>query len=213
MLIFKFILIFIKKCYIFVPNATIMIHQEFINVLKTLAPFTEKDLSAASRFFNVEEIKKNDYFLKEEQVTGKIGFVVSGIFRCFHNIRNKEITTEFLFPGSIAAGMLSFLSNEPQRENIIALENTLLTTITREDLFKLYARSWKWQQMGRILAEYNYMRIEKRSICLQTLNARDRLDKLREEMPELFDKRRVPLQYIASYLGMSAETYSRIRAK
>ena len=194
-------------------SATIMIHQEFVIVLKTLAPFTDKELSAAARFFNMEEIKKNEYFLKEEQVTGKIGFVVSGLFRCFHNIRNKEITTEFLLPGSIAAGMLSFLSNEPQRENIIALEKTLLTTITREDLFKLYARSWKWQQMGRILAEYNYIRIEKRSICLQTLNARDRLDKLKLEMPELFDKRRVPLQYIASYLGMSPETYSRIRAK
>ena len=194
-------------------SATIMIHQEFVILLKTLAPFTDKELSAAARFFNAEEIKKNEYFLKEEQVTGKIGFVVSGIFRCFHNIRNKEITTEFLLPGSIAAGMLSFLSNEPQRENIIALENTLLTTITREDLFKLYARSWKWQQMGRILVEYNYIRIEKRSICLQTLNARDRLDKLKLEMPELFDKRRVPLQYIASYLGMSPETYSRIRAK
>jgi len=190
-----------------------MIHQEFVNVLKTLAPFTEKEISAATKFFKAEEIKKNEYFLKEEQVTGKIGFVVSGLFRCFHNIRNKEITTEFLLPGSIAAGMLSFLSNEPQRENIIALEKTLLTTITREDLFKLYAKSWKWQQMGRILVEYNYIRIEKRSICLQTLNARDRLDKLRVEMPELFDKRRVPLQYIASYLGMSPETYSRIRAK
>ena len=190
-----------------------MIHQEFVILLKTLAPFTDKELSAAARFFNAEEVKKNEYFLKEEQVTGKIGFVVSGIFRCFHNIRNKEITTEFLLPGSIAAGMLSFLSNEPQRENIIALEKTLLTTITREDLFKLYARSWKWQQMGRILVEYNYIRIEKRSICLQTLNARDRLDKLKLEMPELFDKRRVPLQYIASYLGMSPETYSRIRAK
>lgn len=205
-------MIFIKKCYIFVQNATIMIHKEFVNVLKTLAPFTEKELSTAGRFFSVEEIKKNEYFLKEEQLTGKIGFVVSGLFRCYHNIKNKEITTEFLLPGSIAAGMLSFLSDEPQRENIIALKNTLLTTITREDLFKLYAKSWKWQQMGRILAEYNYIRIEKRSICLQTLNARERLDELRKEMPELFNKR-VPLQYIASYLGMSPETYSRIRTK
>jgi CRP-like cAMP-binding protein len=188
-----------------------MIHEKFLKLLIKLAPFTDKELAAADPFFENIKLKKNEMFLKEKQTSGKIGFIVNGLLRCFYNIKNKEITTEFLLPGSIAAGMLSFLANEPQRENIIALEKTEMVTISKEDLFKLYDHSWKWQQTGRILTEMNYIRIEKRSICLQTLTARERYDELLKEMPGLID--RVPLQYIASYLGMSPETFSRIRSK
>lgn len=188
-----------------------MIHDNFKKLLKKVAPFSDKELAAADKYFEVVNIKKNVHFLLEGQTSGKIGFVVSGIFRCYYNIKNKEITTEFLLPGSIAAGMLSFLADEPQRENIVALKNSEVITISKEDLFKLYAKSWKWQQAGRILTEFNYIRIEKRSVCLQTLNARERFDKFLEEMPGMINM--IPLQYIASYLGMSPETFSRIRSK
>ena len=63
-----------------------------------------------------------------------MGFVIDGLFRCYYNIKNKQITTEFLLPNSIVAGMLSFLSNKPQRENIVALENSKIVTISKEDL-------------------------------------------------------------------------------
>ena len=107
--------------------------------------------------------------------------------------------------------MLSFLYDGPQRENIVALENSKILAISREDLFKLYDHNWKWQQAGRVLTELNFVRVEKRGICLQTLNARERYEELLKEMPGLIE--RVPLQYIASYLGMSPETFSRIRSK
>lgn len=201
----------IKKGYIFVANATIMIHKSFVKLLKKVAPFTEKELATADKYFEIVKVRKNVHYLREGQTNGKIGFVIDGIFRCYYNIKNKEITTEFLLPGSIVAGMLSFITEEPQRENIVALENSELVTISRENLFKLYEKNWKWQQAGRVLTEMNYVRIEKRSVCLQTLNARERFEKLLEAMPDLID--RVPLQYIASYLGMSAETFSRIRSK
>jgi CRP-like cAMP-binding protein len=188
-----------------------MIHKNFSKLLKKVAPFSDKELAAADPFFEVTKVKKNEHYLREGQTNGKIGFVIDGIFRCYYNIKNKEITTEFLLPGSIVAGMLSFLTNEPQKENIVALESSQLIAITREDLFKLYNKNWKWQQAGRILTEMNFIRIEKRSICLQTLTAKERYEELLKEMPGLID--RVPLQYIASYLGMSPETFSRIRSK
>ena len=138
-------------------------------------------------------------------------FVIEGLFRCYYIIKGKEITTEFLLPNSIVAGMLSFLANEPQRENIVALEKSKIVAISRDNLFKLYEKDWKWQQAGRILTELNFIRVEKRGICLQTLNARERYEEFLEKMPGLIN--RIPLQYIASYLGMSPETFSRIRSK
>jgi CRP-like cAMP-binding protein len=204
-------LIYIKEFSIFVANATIMIHENFKKLLKSLSPFTDKELDNASSLFEVKEVKKNIHYLREGETSGDIGFVIEGLFRCYYIIKGKEITTEFLLPNSIVAGMLSFLAGEPQRENIIALENSKLITISRDNLFRLYENDWKWQQAGRILTELNFIRVEKRGICLQTLNARERYAELLKEMPGLID--RVPLQYIASYLGMSPETFSRIRSK
>lgn len=204
-------MIYIKKKYIFVENATIMIHKSFVKLLKKTAPFTNEELAIAEPYFEVATVKKNQHYLREGETSAKIGFVIDGLFRCYYNIKNKQITTEFLLPNSIVAGMLSFLSNKPQRENIVALENSKIVTISKEDLFKLYEKDWKWQQAGRVLTEINFLRIEKRSICLQTLNARERYAELLKEMPEIIE--RVPLQYIASYLGMSPETFSRIRSK
>ena len=188
-----------------------MIHKDFTDLLKSLAPFTEQELKDADGFFKIEEIKKNDFILEAGHVTGKIGYVVSGILRTYYVVGEREITTDFLIPGSIAAGMLSFLSDEPQNAYIVALEDALLTTITKENLFELYHENWKWQQVGRLLMEFNYMRIEDRSICLQTLTARGRYEHLLKRMPGLIEH--VPLQYIASYLGMKPETFSRIRNK
>ena len=188
-----------------------MIHESFKKLLKKLAPFTNKELATADPYFDIKEFKKNIHYLKEGETSGDIGFVIEGLFRCYYNIKGKEITTEFLLPKSIVAGMLSFLSNEPQRENIVALENSKVLTVSRDNLFKLYQKDWKWQQAGRILTELNYIRVEKRGICLQTLNTRERYEEFLERMPGLID--RVPLQYIASYLGMSPETFSRIRSK
>ncbi len=188
-----------------------MIHPDFIKLLKKLAPFSEEEMESAGSFFDIEEVKKNEYFLRAGHESGKIGFVVSGILRTFYVVDRREITTDFLLPGSIAAGMLSFLSDEPQNANIIALEDTVLTTITKENLADLYSEHWKWQQVGRLLIEHNYVKIGDRSICLQTLTARGRYEDLMRKMPGLVDQ--VPLQYIASYLGMSPETFSRIRSK
>ena len=188
-----------------------MIHENFIELLKTLAPFTEKELKDVDGYFEIEETIKNEYILKAGHDTGKIGFVVSGILRTYYVVGEREITTDFLMPGSIAAGMLSFLSDEPQNAYIVALEDALLTTITKKNLSELYHENWKWQQVGRLLMEFNYIRIKDRSICLQTLTARGRYEHLLKRSPGIID--RVHLQYIASYLGMKPETFSRIRNK
>lgn len=188
-----------------------MIHPNFVKLLKKVAPFTDKELEKASSYFEIIEVKKNEHYLREGQTNGKIGFLLKGLFRSYYIIKNKEITTKILLPNSIIAGMLSFLADEPQRENIVALEKSQLITISREHLFKLYEKNWKWQQAGRILTEMYYIKIEKRSVCLQILTTRERYDELLKDMPGITD--RVPLQYIASYLGMSPETFSRIRTK
>ncbi|UBM61099.1 Crp/Fnr family transcriptional regulator [Candidatus Sulfidibacterium hydrothermale] len=182
---------------------------EMAKLLKSAAPFTNQELEDAFRLFREETIRKNGFISKEGLICDRLAFIRSGLMRSFFNIKGKETTTYFLGPGSIAVAMSSFIEMKPAFENIQAIEDSQVYILSKEDLESLYRKSWKWQQTGRVIMEQYYVIMEKRSIALQTLSAKERYDELMKEHPGLLLK--VPLHYVASYLGISPETLSRIR--
>jgi len=179
------------------------------NLFLTLAPFNEQEMKDAAPFFTAESCEKGTYFSRAGKVSDKIGFVVKGLLRSFYDIKGKETTTFFQVPGSVAAALLSFLQEKPAIENIQALENSELIVISRNDLMHLYQENWKWQQVGRILIENYYVRMEQRLISMQSRTAQERYEQFCSDFPHLIQS--VPQYYIASFLGMSPETLSRIR--
>jgi len=166
-------------------------------------------LGKALPFFYYDSIPKNGYFSKEGRISDRVGFVITGIMRSFFHVEGKEISTFFLFPGNISVALLSFLEQRPAIENIQAMEDTELLVIKRKDLYNLYHENWKWQQVGRVLIERYYVQMERRAIMLQANEAKDRYRAMVKDFPELLQN--VPLHYLASYLGVSPETLSRIR--
>jgi CRP-like cAMP-binding protein len=179
------------------------------NLFKSLAPFNEDDLEIALPFFKLDTFQKNEYFSKAGRISDRIGFVNSGLLRSFYTIKGKETTTFFQRPGTLATALPSFLQMKPALENIQALETSELIVIDRKDLLKLYDENWKWQQVGRVITEQYYIIMEKRLIALQSQSAQERYENFLLEYSDLL--KTVPLYYIASFLGISPETLSRIR--
>src|SRR6185503_18854812 len=107
------------------------------------------------------------------------------------------------------ADFSSFLTRKPARENIHALEDCELALISQKDLEKLYSESFAFQKLGRLIAEYNYVLAVERIYSLQHESALERYNHLLEIYPNLIN--RVPHHYIASYLGITPESLSRIR--
>ena len=194
--------------YIWIQNGNTMF-TEMVRLLKSVAPFTNEELEEASKLFRVELLRKNAFISKEGLICDRMAFIRTGLMRSFYNIKGKDTTTYFLGPGSIAVAMSSFIEMKPAFENIQALEDSEVLILSKEKLESLYRKSWKWQQTGRVIIEQYYVIMEKRSIALQTLSAKERYDALMQEHPGLLLK--VPLHYVASYLGISPETLSRIR--
>ncbi len=176
---------------------------------KSLAPFNDTELDNALELFEQISIKKNNYFNKAGLISEKIGFVNEGLLRSFFIINNRELTTFFQLPGSIAVSLMSFLQRTPAIENIQAIEDSQLIVIRRKDLYDLYMNNWKWQQVGRVLIEKYYIKMEMRSISLQNQSAKERYHDFLTEYPEVIKK--APQNQIASFLGITPETLSRIR--
>lgn len=184
-------------------------NETFKNLIQDLAPFTDEELIEAMPFFEEVKLKKNEYFLKAGHYSDRIGFVTKGFVRSFCNIKDKETTTFFAVPGSVIFDMHSYTLKRTSVESIQAFLDTEIITIKRKDLDFLYKGNWKWQQVGRLMGEHYFVESEDRTSALQSKSAQELYDQFIADFPDIV--KIVPLIHIASYLGITPETLSRIR--
>ena len=126
-------------------------------------------------------------------------------------MEDRAICKEFIFENGLVGSFAGFFAQQPSSLYIEALEDTQLIELYYEDVLWLYDNFPAWQKLGRIIAQDQFIRAEKREASLLKDLPEVRFHSLIAEHPKIF--KRVPLQYIASYLGITRETLSRYRAK
>ena len=186
-------------------------NETFLNFLSGFHSLSETDVELPLSICTEASYAKGDHFVREGTVCSKLGFLISGISRVYHLANNKEYTSYFNFTqrNRLVSSFESFLTKRPSKESIHFLEDATLILINREDFYGLYDKSPAFQEMGRKLAEYNYILAIERIYSLQHDTAQMRYEKLLNIYPDLVN--RVPHHYIASYLGITPESLSRVR--
>lgn len=190
----------------------IEIHDDFKQVLNSY--FTDidaDDLKTIVSFFQPEILKKNDIFLQAGKKSTKLSFIKSGLLRVFSETEKKEITQWISTPGYFVTDLSSFMTDIPARWDIQALTDTELYTIHKADYEKLQDKIPQWHILEKNFIVHCFTTIETRVYSHLSMNAEERYLSFFNENPQLFNQ--VPLQYIASMLGMTSETFSRIRNK
>jgi CRP-like cAMP-binding protein len=156
-------------------------------------------------------LNKNEYLVKEGNVCRHLYFLQHGALRGFYNLDGKEITHWFAFEQDFVTSFHSFITRQPAIENIQLLEGSVLWSITKEKLTRLLNEYHEIERLLRIAYEKYYIRLEERYVNAQFKTATERYQKLLIQSPHIIE--RVPLGAIASYLGISQETLSRIRSR
>ena len=158
-------------------------------------------------------ITKKSVFIKVNQIENHISFIESGIVRLFIPKDNpeKEITFGFSFENQFVSAYDSFLTQSPSNYQLQALTETTVLSISYKDLQSVYKSTQIGNLIGRLTAEDLFLIKSKREQNLLNLNAEQRYLKLFKERPELLKS--VPLKYISSYIGITAQALSRIRKR
>lgn len=154
---------------------------------------------------------KGDYFIREGQYNNFVGFIVKGCLMCSFNKDGKEYIEEFSFENEFITDYRSLLTDTPSDKNIICLEDSELLVIQYSEMQEMYKLKPIYERVGRLVAESLFMNWQEKAKSFLLDDAEERYLKLIEQKPTLVQ--RVPQYLIASYLGVSPETLSRIRKK
>jgi len=138
-------------------------------------------------------------------------FLQQGCLRGFYNLEGKEITHWFGFENDFVTSFHSFTTQQPAIENIQLMEGAVLWAISKDTLTRLLNEYRDIERLVRIAYEKYYIRLEERFVNAQFRTATERYEALLLRAPHIVE--RVSLGYIASYLGISQETLSRIRSR
>ncbi len=187
-------------------------YLQFSQFLRKITDVPNDEIEKAVGIFRPMQLKKGSFFVMAGEVPDRVGFLASGILRFFYiNEDGKEFTKSFCAENNVVAALSALLLNEPARYFIQALENSSLLVAPYTAYQELIAGHRCWQILDHKFTQALFIRKEKREGELLLDDAETRYLSFLAEYPEL--NKRLKQHYIASYLGITPVTLSRIRSK
>jgi|SRR5215831_9180318 len=155
------------------------------------------------------KVKKDNYLLKEGIICKDIWFIVKGYCRSFYLHDGREINTAFNFENSYVTDIKSLRLELPAESSIVAAEDGLLYKFTKQKMLDIYKESKEIVEFGKKLIEQLLINEQENTNLFRLYSAEERYTYLLRNNPAIIQ--RVPLNQLASYLGMARETLSRMR--
>jgi CRP-like cAMP-binding protein len=181
----------------------------FQKYLKDNFDFSEKEWDLIKDFAEPATLRKQEYFLQNGRVCHKLAFIEKGILRFCMDRDGEDITCYFIYENGFAGDPDSFFSHEPSNKTLQALTDCELMCISRTDLENILIACPRFKNiMGLIDHKVMMDLMTQREFIMQT-DAATRYQKFMELYPQILQ--RVPLGYIASFLGITQQSLSRLR--
>jgi CRP-like cAMP-binding protein len=185
--------------------------ESLVGVIKEMGTISQEAEIALRDMIKQNSYEKGHILLNAGRVCQKIWFIDQGAARVCYLVDGKEVTDWIGLENDFILSIPSFFTQEPSFKTIELLENSQISWITHPDLEQLYTRFHDLEHMGRMMSNYALMLMSKRMEDFLFKSSLDRYQNLLEQRPDILQ--RVPLKIIASYLGMTQETLSRMRGK
>ena len=183
--------------------------NELENYIQAFFEIEKNEVSKMLEMFEPVTLNKGDYFLKSGQQSKQLAFIQSGIIREFLFIGEKEITKWIAVKGYFVVDLGSFIQGHPSKSNFQAITNCEIQVLEMQNYQNLEALIPSWQKLEKLLMVKCFGLLEDRIVHQLSYSAEERYQHFFKNNKALFNQ--VPLQYLASMLGMAPETLSRLR--
>lgn len=171
----------------------------------------QEDLIRIASLFQETHLRRGDFFLKTGRQCDQLSFVRTGLLRIYVPLETREVTQWISTPGHFVTDLSSLVFGSPARWTIQALADTTLYTIHHTQYNQIGRLVPRWHELEKLFIARCFATLEDRIFSHLSMSAEERYQYFFNHHRELFHQ--VPLQYLASMLGMTPETFSRIRKK
>jgi len=182
-----------------------------VKTIRQLAEINEADREIYEKCFQVREIKKGGFFVKEGQVCRYMGLIESGLMRNYIVQDGTERTFDFISEMGFLSNYESFVSQRPSVTNIQALENTIIHVASFEDFEYIYQHTRSGDRIGRLVLGRAFTKVCNELNSFYTDSAEQRYKKFIATYPKI--QQRVSQYHIASFVGVNPPSLSRIRKR
>ncbi len=185
-------------------------YEHLLNLISQNVTLPDDDTDLCRQYFEPVLSPKNRLIEEENKIPKYLYFVVSGFVRLFHyNDNGDEVTTHINCPPGFITSYSNFIQQTKSTENLECITECELLRITKENLDLLTRQSTAFKDFSIFVFQQSLAYNDNRSKELATLSAEQRYLKLMQNYPDILHN--VPLQYIASFLGINPKSLSRIR--
>jgi CRP-like cAMP-binding protein len=187
-------------------------YEHFIKEIKEKVDFSDSELGIIMDHLTPKKIRRKQYLLQEGDTCKFFAFVEHGSLRSYTiDEKGVEHIIQFALEGWMISDLYSFLTAEPATYNIDALEDSELVIISKTSHEKLLASMWNYEKYIRMQVTNAYVAMQRRITSIISLTLEERYAAFHKLYPDI--AQRVPQHMIASYMGLTAETLSRIRRR
>jgi CRP-like cAMP-binding protein len=177
--------------------------------LSNYVSLNEEEFKYLASLFELRNFQKREKLVEEGEVEKYLNFILRGLARKYFIRKNEEMVMQFSRENEIICCYDSFMSGEPSNFSVEALEDMVIVSITLENVEKLYEFSPKMERLGRLIATQEYLKKESLEYNRVRLTSQERFINFIRNNGYLMQ--RVPQKYLASYLNMKPETFSRLK--
>lgn len=185
--------------------------ESFFRRCNDIYPLSDRTREELEKVFEIITVPKNTLLLRAGEVCNYMNLVLKGMIRVYYYVDGKEITSRLMSEGYFITSYISYFTRKPGQEFMEAYEDAVLARVSVENAQRIYREFPEFNYTVRVLTEYSFYLSEERTVAIRATSAEERFRFFMERHPELLN--RVASRHIASYLGITEETFSRVKKK
>jgi CRP/FNR family transcriptional regulator, anaerobic regulatory protein len=188
-----------------------LIFQDFLEKCNAIYPLKDEIKNRLTEIFTIREYPKHTIILQQNQLCDEMYFTLKGIVRSFTIVDGNEVTCRLFNEGNFVTSYASFYKRMPSNESLECYEDCTIVRATYNDIQQLYLDYPEFNYTARVFTERAFYLADEQAIALRRTTAEMRVQQFLEKNNSLIG--RVASRHIASFLGMTEETFSRIKTK